>query len=174
MNKIRGQVVYSLEERLRRLSRLNEDTGCVEVIRPSRGGYGRLIIGSRSDGNRRSVSAHRLAYELEYGEIPEGKIICHSCDNRACINVAHLWVGTRQDNVDDRERKGRNNPPKGESHAKAKLTETQVLSARRLRTKGYTYQSIADRFGVAKKTILTVIKGETWKCVLPHPPKEGA
>lgn len=111
--------------------KINKTTGCWEWQGSKRNGYGRMIIGSRTDGTRKTVSTHRLSYELHYGEIPQGMEICHKCDNPCCINPDHLFAGTRQDNVDDRERKGRNNPPKGEKHAKAKLTELDVLTIRK-------------------------------------------
>ena len=111
------------------------------------------MIGSRKDGTRKSVSTHRLSYELHYGEIPQGMEICHKCDNPCCINPDHLFAGTRQDNIDDRERKGRNNPPKGEKHAKAKLTELDVLTIREKRLQGVSFGKLAKEYGVCKKTI---------------------
>ena len=117
----------TIYQRLIRNIKINKTNGCWEWQGSKRNGYGRMIIGSRTDGTRKTVSTHRLSYELHYGEIPQGMEICHKCNNPCCINPDHLFAGTRQDNIDDRERKGRNNPPKGEKHAKAKLTEADVL-----------------------------------------------
>ncbi len=54
-----------------------------------------------------TVHAHRVAWELTYGAIPDGQFVCHSCDYRQCCNPQHLWLGTHQDNMDDARRKGR-------------------------------------------------------------------
>jgi hypothetical protein len=168
--KRRGQIVYSLAERLARLSKIDDATGCQVWQGATRGGYGNLVIGSRTDGTRKTVRAHRLAYEVANGEIAHGLYVCHRCDNRACINPSHLFLGTHQDNVDDRQAKGRNKPPKGELCGSSRLTETDVLSMRRLRQKGETFSAIADRFSVAKKTAIQAVKGQTWAHVLPKPP----
>lgn len=64
-------------------------------------GYGRFSV------NRNARMAHRVAYLIAFGPIPEGKIVCHKCDNRRCVNPAHLYVGTDQDNASDREARQR-------------------------------------------------------------------
>lgn len=172
IRKVRGQIVYSLLERLERRSKLNEQTGCVEWTGSSRNGYGRLCIGSREDGTRRSVSAHRLVLELAGHRIPEGMEVCHTCDNRKCINKDHLFIGTKADNMADRDAKGRNFIAKGELNGAHKLTESDVAKARILHP-GMSYRSLAKRFGVCHKTMAQAIKGESWKhaSALPAPPE---
>lgn len=131
-----------------------------------------MIVGSRKDGTRKSVSSHRVSYELEYGNIPSGMEVCHKCDNRCCVNPMHLFIGTRQDNIDDRERKGRNNPPKGENNAKSKLTEVIVYEIRQKRLQGVSLGKLAKEYGVCKKTILDATIGKSWAFVkFPEPPE---
>lgn len=64
-------------------------------------GYGRWVV------SRVHWAAHRLAYTLANGPIPDGQIVCHSCDNRRCVRPDHLWLGTYSDNIQDALRKGR-------------------------------------------------------------------
>lgn len=167
--KRRGQTVYPAAERLRRMSRANTETGCIEWTGSTRNGYGRLMVGSRDQG-RRSVSAHRLAYETFVGEIPAGMEVCHRCDNRRCVNPAHLFVGTRQDNVDDREAKGRNRYPIGSQSPFAKLTE-EMAAAIKARLPNKTCRRIADDLGVSLSSVKEISQGRRWKHV-PAPPED--
>ncbi len=112
--KIRGQRVIPLPERIKANSKLDDVTGCwvwTGSVRRSYSPYGRTTIGSRSDGTRRSTSVHRLSFETFTGPIPDGMCVCHKCDNPRCVNPDHLFLGTKKDNADDRDRKGRNSPP---------------------------------------------------------------
>lgn len=170
-----GLPIMPLGERLLSKTIKNHITGCWEWQGSKRNGYGRTIIGSRKDGTRRTITAHRLAYLLWNGDIPDGYEVCHRCDNPCCINPEHLFVGTRQDNIDDRERKHRNVIKIGEEQPRSKLTKKLVKDARWERAnKGTSFQKLAERYGVSKKTIQNAIKGVTWKCVpyIPKPPKE--
>lgn len=114
----------------------------------------------------KNVRCHRKAYELFYHtEIPEGMQVCHTCDNPPCCNPHHMFLGTFQDNVDDRERKGRNKLPHsiGEQHGQHKLTQSQVLEIRKLYNSGqHTYYSLADLFGVTFGNIRKIVKKQTW------------
>lgn len=149
---------------------VNNATGCWEWIGCKRGGYGRTTIGSRKDGTRKTITAHRLSYLIFHGEIPEKMEVCHRCDNPSCINPDHLFVGTRKDNVDDRERKGRNIVKVGEEQPCAKLSKKAVKDARWEHAyHGTSFQKLADRYGVSKKAMQNAINGVTWKCV-PYMP----
>ena len=114
---VRGQKVKPPKERLLALVVKDEGTECwnwqgslSDKNNPLRH-YGKLVIGSRKDGTRKTVRAHRYAYQVFIGEVPQELFVCHKCDNPKCINPEHLFLGTRQDNVDDREAKGRNKLP---------------------------------------------------------------
>jgi HNH endonuclease len=71
-------------------------------------GYGRLTIGSRTDGTRQPAAcAHRVAYEMWVGEVPDDSHVLHKCDNPACVRPDHLWLGSNADNIRDRDQKRR-------------------------------------------------------------------
>jgi len=75
-----------------------------------RGGYGMISVRGRM------VLTHRFAYELTFGEIPDGLCVCHRCDNPGCVNPKHLFLGTHQENMNDRGTKGRQVTIGGENH----------------------------------------------------------
>lgn len=150
----------------------NDVSGCWEWQGSKRHGYGRMIVGSRKNGTRKKMSTHRVSYELAYGRIPDGMEVCHKCDNPCCVNPDHLFAGTHQENIDDRERKGRNKPQKGEKNGRAKLTETAVRDIKAKRKNGATFQKIADEYGVHKRTIMNAVSGKNWSGIeIPEPPK---
>ena len=124
-------------------------------------GYGSFGV------NGKMELAHRVAWTLANGEIPDGLCVCHSCDNPPCVNAAHLFLGTQADNLADMRAKGRQGyyGLPGEKHPKAKLTERDVRFIRHWLSKGYTEQSTADAFGVCRKSICHNKTGSTWSHV---------
>ena len=105
--------------------------------------------------------AHRVAYELYVGKIPNGLMVCHSCDNPICVNPDHLFVGTNLDNMQDKARKNRS--AIGVRHGLSKLTERDVLFIREnIKIPSPVF---ASRFGVAKETINSIKRNKTWKHV---------
>jgi hypothetical protein len=120
-----------------------------------RGGYGYFFL----EGTKQ---AHRMAYELTYGEIPSGKSVLHTCDNPSCCNPAHLFVGTQVDNMVDAEGKGRRRYARGEG-SNAKLTQAQVKEIRRkYATKNYTYVRLATEYSVSFAAIWKIVQRKSW------------
>jgi hypothetical protein len=105
--------------------------------------------------------AHRLAYINAHGDIPEGLIVMHKCDNRACVNPDHLTVGTYQQNTNDMIKKNRQ--PVGEQLPHAKLGEANVLDIKERLSRGESQPSIAAIHGVSRTTISAISTGRNWK-----------
>jgi predicted XRE-type DNA-binding protein len=118
-------------------------------------GYGRIKI------RRKVHMAHKVAYTLHYGPIPDGLVICHRCDNRGCVNPAHLFIGTYADNSADMVSKGRQ--ARGERNANAKLTEAVVREMRQLYASGMKQDALAARFNISQMTVSDVIRRRTWR-----------
>lgn len=112
--------------------------------------------------------AHRLSYELIYGEIPKGFLICHSCDNPLCINPKHLWAGTSKQNTLDMMSKGRGNMIKGQRLKNsplrpfAKLSEGDVRNIRKRLSSGEKAVTIAKSYNVSDRTIGDIKTGKNW------------
>jgi len=123
-------------------------------------GYGAFRVNGKMRGS------HQVSYEFAYGSIPAGLFVCHHCDNPLCVNPSHLFLGTNQDNVNDRDRKGRANQAHGENHVKAKLTEDKVKRIRYEYSRGNTTMTqLAEKYKVGHTTIFDTIHAETWKKV---------
>ncbi len=149
--------MQTLEERF--WAKVNKTDGCWEWVgRKSPKGYGEI------DGTNYTVRAHRLSWELHYGPIPEGKLICHHCDNPPCVRPDHLFVGTIGDNNRDMCAKGRLVSGFMRGYApKAKLTSEQVLSIRQVYAKGnVTMRELGQAYKVHHTTIVYIINRKHW------------
>lgn len=114
-------------------------------------------------------NASRVAWVLTHGDIARDVVVCHKCDNPACCNPAHLFLGSQGDNVRDCNRKGRARGTfKSDGHPRhmAKLSDEQVREAKHLFESGSLSQSeIARRMGVHSSTISRAVRGEYWSHV---------
>jgi DNA invertase Pin-like site-specific DNA recombinase len=102
------------------------------------------------------------------GPKPENMIVMHTCDNRHCVNPAHLKYGTASENMIDMYEKGRANhkPTAGENNGAAKLTEENVRQARKLREEtGMSYEKLARMFGITRSVMYDAINRKTWRHV---------
>lgn len=103
--------------------------------------------------------AHRVAFEIMNGPIPDGMAVCHHCDNPPCCNPAHLFLGTPGDNVRDAQTKGRS--ATGERNGASKLAVEDVVAIRAVY--GHFAQAdIARRYGVSAQTIANIAKRKKW------------
>lgn len=124
---------------------------CWTWIGSKRNGYGE--IWSRD----RHLYAHRMSWKLHYGLIPKGVSVLHHCDNRACVNPKHLFLGTQADNMTDMVGKGRQS--KGEERPTAKLTQEQVLA---IRNDPRSERTLGRIYGVCHASIGRVKRRKRW------------
>ena len=126
-------------------------TDCIEWSgRRNEKGYGYT-------GNRRR--AHRVAWEVVNGAIPDGLCVLHRCDNPPCVRVEHLFLGTQRENIADRQAKGRTvNPP-----SRRKLTDEQVRQIRAEYDGGLvTQQALAERWDVSRGNLSRILNRRSY------------
>lgn len=131
-------------------------------------GYGKHSV------TRKTILAHRFSYELHFGKIPQGMLVCHHCDNTSCVRPDYLFLGTPNDNMQDKVRKGRqakgkqlNHSPgrfQGERNPNAKLTAAQVAAIREEYDNGGTsYRLLGIKYGISKEMIAFIIRRANWR-----------
>lgn len=137
--------------------------GCWVWTKALGDGYGNFGIKGRV------YRSHRFSWQLTHGEIPNGLCVLHRCDNRACVRVDHLWLGTRKENNADRDAKKRNH---------SKLTFEIAQQIRLEYVPGVvTQEDLAKKYGVGNIEISCIITGKHWtnggKCIVPKFPRIG-
>lgn len=138
-----------------------------------RTGYGDFQV-KLADGRFVSELAHRVAWALTHGKLPENNV-CHQCDIRNCMRPSHLWEGTYAENSADMVAKGRQargaavvpaTRPKGTVHYEARVTEDDVRDIRAARANGISLQTLATRHNVTTAAIWNIAARKSWKHVL--------
>lgn len=144
------------------------NSGCWLWLGAERGsnGYGSIVV----QGKR--VVAHRYAFERFIGPLAGAAIVCHKCDNPACVNPSHLFLGTLQSNSDDKVAKGRqargallalaqqNCKRRGEKNGNSKLTEVDVLS---IFSSADPQRKIAASFGITQAMVSSIKTRKAWR-----------
>lgn len=162
----------SLEERFwLKVDRAAHPRGCWLWVGGTDGrGYGVFCLGTKP--RSRFIRAHRFAYELRHGPIPDGMFACHRCDTPGCVNPDHIFLGTPADNIDDMRAKGRGFDipnelkARGEQHTHAKLTDAIVRELReRHEAGGMSIAALALQYGVSRESAGDAINRRTWKHV---------
>lgn len=114
------------------------------------------------EGKKFKLRAHQYSWYLHCGRMPpKCMVVCHKCDHPYCVNPDHLFIGTHQDNAQDKVDKGRQ--ARGETHAHAKLTDEIVREARRRYDSGESIASIARAYGVSAASMSLTVRRKTWR-----------
>lgn len=124
-------------------------------------GYGQFML-----PGHRLTRAHRLAWQIANGPLPDGAVVMHRCDNPPCVNPEHLAIGTQLDNIADMHAKGRasggRTPRPGTQNPNAKVTDDQIHEIRRLRQAGITCKTVAGMFGISPAQVSRIATGKRW------------
>lgn len=142
---------------------IDDDDKCWEwQSSKNKKGYGNFYL---SVGHSKDLHclAHRMSYKLRYGDFDETLCVLHKCDNPSCVNPSHLFLGTNNDNVQDKLLKVRQPILLGNDNPVAKLNENDVREIRKLyKPRKYTLEMLARKYNVHLSTIAYAINGKNW------------
>lgn len=146
--KIRKRIIKNSEK---------NETGCWAWKKSlTKSGYPDMCVYKEQDHG-----GHRWSYRVFKGEIPNKKLVCHSCDNRNCVNPNHLFLGTPRDNIIDMHKKGRWCNRKGTNHPLSKLKQTDINKMFYLKEAGKNQSEIAKKFNVDQSCVSRVLNNKT-------------
>jgi len=136
---------------------IDRKRGCINWMGYTYGGrYGGITI------DQKSVRVHRLSWELFYGKIPKGLLVCHHCDNTLCVNPTHLFLGTQKDNMQDMYKKNRQAPNCGSLNGRAKVTENNVIEIRKNFKKGLSLKELSIKHKLSECQIGKIVNRKNW------------
>lgn len=148
---------------MQKVEKLSNDECWLYVGGKDKDGYGLFQFAVK-----KTIRAHRYSYEIYKGNIPDGILVCHSCDNPPCVNPKHLFLGTPKQNVEDCVKKDRRCKIResyniGASHPRSKITETQVLEMRSLMKDGASKKDMAKKYGISQSSAFDINCRRSWK-----------
>jgi hypothetical protein len=165
--KNRPRKRMSAADRLNNYLSAPTETGCREWTRSKNpDGYGHFTM-IFPDGVSRTITAHRAAWLLANGEIPDGLSVLHHCDNRPCAEITHLYLGTAADNARDMYQRNRhprkpNDPSRTQGRVRSKLSNRDATDIKTMLAASLTVTLIARAYRVSRATILRIKRGEAF------------